>query len=129
MRIKQYVFNFIVASIVAAGIGCAKAPPNLTPAAQTAFKQTQIIKALDMIRDTAIAANATVPPLLNVKTTGTVVTWHWATIVVVHSAAQGWQAAALKSLDELGTNLAATDRPHLVPYITLARTLVEEVLR
>lgn len=106
---------------------CTPPPPNLSPVAQTAFKSTQAIKALDMIRDTAIAAHETTPPLLTEQATGTVVSWHRSTIIVVNSAQSGWEAVTLAALDQLADRLSGSDRAALVPYITLARTIIAEV--
>ena len=111
------------------GAACTPPPPTLSPVAQVAFRTTQVIKALDMIRDTAIAANNTTPPVMTERTTGTVVTWHRSTLIVVNAAQQGWQAATLVSLQQLENQLSGTERSTLVPYITLARTILAEVVR
>lgn len=112
-------------------VGCGKPFVTLTPVAQTAFKTTQVIKALDLIRDTAIAGNNTTPPVFSEKTTGQVVTWHRATIIVVNAAQAGWQTATVTALDTLSKQLAAgsAEQAQLVPYITLAKTLLTEVTK
>lgn len=112
-------------------VGCADPPVTLTPVARTAYRTTQVIKSLDLIRDTAIAGNNTTPPVFNEKTTGTVVTWHRATIIVVNTAGAGWEATTVAALDELSKQLAAgsAERAQLVPYITLARTILTEVVK
>jgi len=102
-------------------------PPNLSPAATTAFQNTQIQKALDLIRDVAQDANATTPPVLSTNTARQVTLWHQSAITVVHARGAGWQSAVFTSLDELATHLSAADKPRLVPYIALAKTLLAEV--
>ena len=41
---------------------CTNAPPTLTPAGIAAYRGTQAIQSLDLLRDAAIAANALTPP-------------------------------------------------------------------
>jgi hypothetical protein len=101
-------------------------PPTLSPAATVAFQNTQVQKALDLIRDVAHDANATVPPVLSTATTRQVTLWHQSAITVLHARGAGWQAAVTASLDELSTHLPAA-RPRLAPYIALAKTLIQEI--
>ncbi len=106
---------------------CAKTPPNLTPQAVVAFHGTQVIHYLDRVRDAANDAHKTTPPLLDAKTTLTIVQWHEATIKVVHEAAAGWQAATLKALDELPKQLSAHDQQVVAPYIAAAKVILQQV--
>jgi len=123
------ILNTAVLLIALLTAGCAKMPPDLTPMAQTAWKQTQVFKAVDLIRDTAISANAiVVPPLLDTKVTGLTVSWHRSTIIIVNQAQAGWQQIVLKSFDELGQQLGQTNYAHVAPYVVLARTLTESIM-
>ena len=119
----------LTAILVSLALGCAQPPPNLSPAGVAAFKGTQVIKALDMLRDVAIDAHATVPPLLAETTTRSVVLYHKSAITIIHSTPNGWAPSVQAGLAELSKTLAASERAQLVPYITLAQTLIAEVTR
>lgn len=108
---------------------CAKAPPNLTPEANAAFKGTQAVKALDLLRDTAISANAQVPPVLSEAITRKVVLYHQSTVKVIQAAPTGWKATVGTGLDELLSNLTPSERAVLAPYVTLIKTVITEVTR
>lgn len=126
MKQRILIITISVASIIA---GCQKAPPNLTPAGVAAFKGTQAIKALDLLRDTAIAANETEPPLVATSTTRSVVLFHKSAITIIHSTPNGWVPTVQAGLSELSRSLEDRERPHMVPYITLAQTIIAEVAK
>jgi hypothetical protein len=121
------VFCVFFALGVALDQGCAHTPPNLSPAGATAFQSHQIQNALDTIRDVAIDANATTPPLLDTATTRKVVAWHQSAITVLHARGVGWVSALTTSLDELQKQLPAAERKTLAPYLALAKTILAEV--
>jgi hypothetical protein len=121
------VFCLFVAVGLIGQQGCAKAPLSLSPAGVTAFQNSQIQKSLDTIRDIAIDANATTPPVLDTATTRKVVTWHQSAITVLHARGAGWVSALTTSLDELQKQLPASERKTLAPYIALAKTILVEV--
>ncbi len=107
--------------------GCAKAPPNLTPQAVHAFYRTQVIKDLDRLRDVAVSAHATVPPLLSAQETLAIVQWHRAAIVTIHNAPAGWKATVLTGLDETLANLSPKARETVSPYVGLVRAILQEI--
>ena len=119
----------IVAFAVILAIGCAKVPPDLTPEASKAFKGAQVVKALDVLRDTAIAAHAQAPPLLSEDATRKVVTYHQSVVKTLQAMPEGWVAFAQKGLDELLTDLPSRERNLLTPYVTLVKTVIAEVTR
>jgi hypothetical protein len=106
---------------------CASAPPSLSPAGQQAFQNTRVIKGLDLLRDTAIAANAEVPPLLNTATTRKVVQYHESSLKVMQASGSGWKPAVLAGLDELPKDLPPAEVKVLAPYLGLVKTLLEEL--
>lgn len=112
-----------------AGYSCATAPPNITPQAVVAFHGTQVIHALDQVRDTAHAAHGTIPPLISAQTDLKVVTWHESTITVVRAARDGWIADVLTALDRLKNDLSPVEWQVVAPYVALAKTLLTEVSR
>lgn len=122
---KKLLVTLLLVSVV----GCAKVPPNLTPAATTAFKGTQVVKALDLLRDTAISANAQNPPLLDTDTTRKVVLYHQSSVKIIQASPSGWVPAVNQGLDEVINNLKPGDRELLRPYATLIKTVINEVTR
>jgi hypothetical protein len=108
--------------------GCAgNVPPALTPAATLAFNQTQIEKALDLIRDTAQKGAALNPPVFTVAGARTVTIWHEAAIKVMQTAGQGWQTTVTTSLTQLPLLLTASEATQIAPYIALVQTLISQV--
>lgn len=120
MKLRLVALSLILAT------GCAPAPPNLTPAGVAAFKGTQAIKALDMLRDAAVDANALTPPLISTDSTRRVVLYHKSAITIIHKTPGGWRPTVGAGLGELRASLKGTDGEQLAPYIHLAQTLIEE---
>lgn len=106
---------------------CTHAPPALSPTATLAFTNHQIQNDLDRLRDTAVVANAQVPPLVSSEATRKVVAYHEAAIKTIHATRSGWQATLLTGLDELATALSPPERQILAPYVALVRTVLAEV--
>ena len=102
----------IIAGYMALGlyvVGCAKTPPALTPDAQIAFQATRVVKALDVVRDAAIAANDMAPPKLTTNDTREVVQWHKTVVQVIQVTPNGWKPVVKMSL------YVATCDPRLAP--------------
>lgn len=110
-----------------AAVSCAKTPPNLSPAAVVAFHGTQAVKALDLLRDTVIAARE--QGLMSEDSTRKVVQWHEHVLKVINASPSGWKPTAEVLLDELLAALPDADKETLRPYVTLVRTVVREVGR
>lgn len=109
-------------------VGCAKAPPNLTPTGNAAFQKTRVIKALDVLRDFAIDAEAQTPKVLPTATTRKVVQYHQSSLKVMQASDAGWKEAVLAGLNELVGNLNADEKTKFTPYVTLLTTILQEVL-
>lgn len=116
-------------TMVLALVSCAKAPPTLTPAGAANFQKLQVVKTLNLLQDTAIAANKTTPPLLTDETTRKVVTTHRSSLVVINASAAGWQNAVMAILDEVPKNLPAREAGIIAPYLALAKTALTEALK
>ncbi len=106
---------------------CASAPLNLSPAGQTAFQNTRVIKGLDLIRDTAVSANAQIPPLVSTDTTRKIVTYHRSALLIIRDVPNGWKASVLTGLDETVKDLPAKEAQLIAPYVALVKTLVQEI--
>ena len=106
---------------------CTKAPPNLTPQVQAQFYATQGIKDLDVIRDFAVGASQTTPPLITKATLLQVVNWHEDLVKAIHVAPNGWKTTASAGLDALSSRLSSADAARFKPYIDAARLLFQEL--
>jgi len=131
IRTKLLIVPFVLffAIGLAGQQGCAKAPPTLSPVGVTAFQNLQIAKALDTVRDIAVDANATTPPVLSTSTTRSIVTWHKGALQVLNARSAGWPTTIATSLDAVVGNLPAKERDTLAPYVTLAKTILQEATR
>lgn len=107
---------------------CTKAPPNLSPAGQAAFQKTRVIKALDLLRDFAIDAEAAQPQVLSTDVTRKVVTYHQSALKILDAAGTGWKALVATSLTEFGNSLPAAERGKLKPYLDLVAAVIAEVV-
>lgn len=126
--------NFRLAALLSmlalfSSLGCAKAPPTLSPEAQQAFYKTRVIKALDLARDFAIDGEATTPQVLSTETTRKIVLWHQASLKVIQASDAGWAAAITQSLTELRNGLADAEKQKFGPYLALIQVTLQEVLR
>lgn len=110
-------------------LGCAKAPPTLSPAGERDFRKLQVVKALDLLRDFAIDAEAQTPKALSTATTRKVVLYHQSTLTIIHATDTGWQAAVATGLTDVLATLDAPDRQKLAPYAALLIALVQEIAR
>lgn len=110
-------------------LGCAKAPPNLTPEAQQAFYKTRVIKGLDLLRDFAIDGEATTPQVVSTDTARKVVLYHQSTLKIIQATDAGWVAAVSAGLEELRLQLSEADRQKFGPYIGLVRAILAEVVQ
>ena len=107
---------------------CAKTPPTVTtPQGITAFQNLQIYKTLDLIRDIAIDANDTEPPILRTDVTRKVVSWHKSALTLIHARAEGWRAVILNGLDGILRTMSDDERSVFSPYVALLKTIVESV--
>lgn len=98
---------------------CPARPPNLSVAARHAFTNTQVVKVLDLVRDSAVSANAMTPPLVSTETTRKIVQFHASTLKVIDATTTGWQKTVQQSLQAIYDNLPPAERTLLAPYINL----------
>ena len=109
--------------------GCAKAPPELSPVGTQAFHKTRVIKALDLLRDVAIDAEAQSPKVFSTADTRKVVLYHQSALKIIQATDAGWQAAVGTSLDEVVNRLDPAAQPKVAPYATLIKVLLAEITR
>ena len=122
--LKPYL---LIACLLLSTSACVPPPPQLSPAATRAFTNTRVVRILDLVRDTAIDANAQVPPLLATDSTRQIVQWHASALRIIQAANSGWVATVVTSLEELGKDLPAKDAALLKPYFAMAQAILKEV--
>lgn len=119
----------VTIAIILFTVGCATAPPNLSPFAYQAFYKTQVTKDIDLLRDTAVDANKQVTPLVSTGSMLKIVRWHRSALLIMRAADTGWQDAVSASLDELVKDLPLNDGQMILPYVTLTKTILRESLK
>ena len=116
-----------ILGLLAMELGCAKAPPNITPQATQAFHKTNVLNGLDLARDFAIDAEATDPKVLSTATTRKIVTYHQSSVRIMQASDAGWREAVMAALDELLGQLSPAERQKFGPYAGLIKSLVQEI--
>ncbi|HXD20130.1 MAG TPA: hypothetical protein VN654_24110 [Vicinamibacterales bacterium] len=117
----------VVVLALALCAACAKVPPDLTPAATRAFYGTQVIHDLDRLREVAVAAHATTPPLLSAEDTLVIVKWHQTAIALVHAAPAGWRTQVSVGLGEAVQHLKPDAQRTVAPYVVIVQALLKEL--
>ncbi len=99
---------------------------QLTMPGLVSLHALEAVKALDVIRDTAIDAEAA--KLTPTATARTVVTWHKSVLLVIKESPGGWRPTVLAGLDELEKKLSPADLVVYGPFIDGARVTVKGII-
>lgn len=118
---------FALLGLLALGGACASAPPNLSPAASVAWRQHEVQKDLDLLRDVAQDANAQRPPLVSTAAARAVTLYHQTAIRLVHDAPAGWKAEVVTGLDGLKASIPAAEYAVVGRYVDLVRAILKEI--
>jgi len=121
---KGFIVTLALALVLG---GCAKAPPELSPAGNAAFQAAKVVRTLDIVRDVATDAHAQVPPLISTDNTRRIVTWHSAALRTIGAAPGGWKPTVLAGLDQLEKVVPPAEWVHVEVYVRLLRTIIAEV--
>jgi len=124
-RRHLYEMIFVSLALVALASACRHTPPNLSPAGSLAWKQHEIQKNLDLIRDIAQDGSNVTPTVVSVDDARKITEWHRSAIIVIHDAAAGWLATLTSGLQQLKANLSAAAQQKFGPYIDLAVGVVK----
>lgn len=125
---KRFLYPFLVL-VISANLSCTKPPPNLSPTGTSAFNKTRVIKAIDLVRDTAIDANNQNPPLLSENATREIVNYHKSALLLMKASDDGWKEFVSVGLDEATKDIPPKEKEILIPYITLTKTILMEISR
>ena len=125
--VKSQIGSVVLIALLASGaVGCAKAPPELSPQGVAAFNALRVGHALDIIRDTAIDAEA--QHLISTDDTRKIVDWHSAAVRTIVAVPDGWKATVLAGLDQLKTDLLPATWARIRIYVDLFLAVVQEVM-
>ncbi len=133
MRVNRRALSVFMAcqvtsmALVLTVASCAKVPPTLSPAGAAAFQATRVVKALDVLQDFAIAAEAQNPKLLSTNNTRKVVTYVGASVKVIDAVPGGWKTTVTAGLVQLEHDIPPAEWQRIAPYVTLLRVLIAEV--
>lgn len=115
---KRLIFVLLLLSVPA----CAgNSQPQLTAQGQAAVTAAEVVKGLDVIRDTAQA-------VLSPSSARIVTLFHESAVQVIAAVPSGWKPTVLAAFDQLQKDLPASDWTRISPYITLAKTLIASVV-
>ena len=126
---RAFVVRFAIAALIFSGgslapTSCTHAPPTLSPAGAAAFQATRVVKALDVLRDFAIDAEAQTPKMLSTANARTIVTFHESAIKTIAAVPGGWKPTVTAGLEQLQHDLPAADWQRVAPYVNLVRVLI-----
>lgn len=121
---KRLILCLLLLSIPA----CAgNAQPQLTPSGQAAVTATQVIKALDVVDDTAKDLYAQTPHALSYDTTLKIVNFHESAVKVIKAAPSGWKQTVTAAIGQLQSDLSTMDWQRIKPYVDLVVALIAGV--
>jgi hypothetical protein len=117
------------------GCGSSNPPPatsptvNLSATGKAAYQATKVVKALDVLRDIAIDAEAQSPKLMSTESTRKVVRYHAATVKTIGAVPTGWKSVADEGLTQLQKEIPAAEWAQIEPFVRLVRVLFQEVIQ
>lgn len=119
--------KLLLLALLCAGCASTAPPKSLSPVGAAAFQKTRAIKVLDLLRDTAIDANAQQPPLISTATTRKVVQAHQLSLQAIQASDSGWAAAVGVTLAKLShdPSLLPEEVQRLSPYFELAAQVLK----
>lgn len=127
---RRLLLSFILLFVVACGGNpTPQTDPtrNLSPQGKAAYQSTRVVKVLDLIMDTAIAAEAQSPKLMSTNSTRKVVEYHNAVIRTIAAVPDGWIPVAKQGALELQKTIPPEEFKQIDPYFRLVFMLFEEI--
>jgi hypothetical protein len=100
---------------------------QLTAPGVQALHTVEAVKALDLVRDTAIDGEAA--KVIPTDTTALVVKAHKSILIVIRTTPGGWKPAVIATLEQLKKDIPARDATQLGPYIDAAISIIKAVIQ
>lgn len=111
---------------VPAAIG-GRSTAQLSTPGITALHTLEVVKVLDIIRDTAIDSEAA--KIISTSTATKVITWHRATLETIKDLPNGWKDTVLSGLDNVKGILSPSELKIIGPYINSAASVIKAVIQ
>jgi hypothetical protein len=124
---KRHVTRHAVILFIILATACTHAPSSLSPAGVVDFNQTRLIKGLDLFMDMAFAAEAVTPPRVSPLNATRIRDYHQVAVRTILKRDAGWQVQVFTGLEGVVATLAPAEQQTLEVYITLLKTLLQEV--
>ena len=130
--------QFLSVVLLSLAIGCAKAPPSLSPAGARAYYANEAVVALGTLQHAAIALNeikacnpqpCTPVPVLSDTNTRKVIDIVTPALKTLKTAPADWQVTANSAIDEVGKVLDESGRGKLRGYLEAARIVLNALPR
>jgi len=125
----------LILLVALACAGCAKAPPNLTPAGVVVWQANEATVILGNVQRTAIGLNGVqrceIPrpcePLFSDRNTGIVVDVVTDGLLTLRAVPSGWRATTSEALNRVAMRLDEAGRTKIAGYLQAAREAVEAI--
>lgn len=128
IAVSAFVLICGITSVGFAVQSCASAPTSVvTPAGQAAFKGDQFVTAVGVLQDSAIAANATTPPLISTADARLIVQFCVGAAQTAKASVTGWQAGVAQGVTSLQANLSPAAQAKYGPYLVLLKTILQGI--
>ena len=125
---KHRPYRTIVLALALLSTSCAShVPSSLSPAGAAAFQATRVVRALDVLQDFAIAAEAQNPKLLSTNNTRTVINFVASAVKTIDAVPGGWRPTVTAGLVQLQHDLPPGEWQRIAPYVQLLKVLIAEV--
>jgi hypothetical protein len=121
--------------VLSSSAGCGNnAAPNVNPqtanlsaTGMQAYNANKVVKALDVLRDVAITAEAQNPKLISTANTRKVVLYHEQVVKAIGAVPHGWKAIADQGLADLQKNFTPSEWQQIAPFAALVQAVLVEV--
>jgi len=100
---------------------------NLTTPGVVALQTVEVVKVLDIIRDTAVDGEAR--KVIATPTATKIVEWHRAALLSIKELPLGWKPTVLSSLSNLKQTLTPSEVNIVGPYIDSAVSIIRAVIQ
>ncbi len=131
--VKKLPALFLAIALLGASSACSvasvggRSTAQLTAPGVQALHTAEVVRVIDVIRDTAVDGEAT--KVISTPTAAVVVKAHKAIVETMRQLPNGWKATVLIILAQLKSDLPAADRVQLAPYIDAAVNTIKAVIQ
>lgn len=99
---------------------------NLSPTGKASYQALRVGKALDVLRDVAVAGEKQTPKVVSSAGALKVIAYHRQVVTTMAAIPDKWLTVAEVGLDQLRQDLSAAEWARIAPFVDLLRTLYTE---